>query len=172
MTHRVENPKKSQSAPPYISNKWTVDLTRPSNNGEAQATLTRIEKYSGVVGVCSLHPPRAWFVTRADQLAFKREDRETLGRWAAGSAMPGRYNPPPCVTELRLRAEILDQVFDGWHPQLAFNVPIPTTENRRKRKKTEELPESSEVESTSETSTATQFKKEEDIADLYSAGFV
>ena len=145
---------------PYFDKEWAVDFARAATNGTAQATLTRLEEACELKGLGrTLHSPRSWFATCATQLAFKREDRTTLGRWAAGSVMPDRYDRGICVTELRLRDEILGQVKDGWRPQKAFEIPTSKDKIQNEAKE-------SESDSTSVTSTASQFKTEVNIADL------
>ena len=125
--HELEKPV-FQFLFPYFATDWAIDFTIAATNGTAQAALTRLEAICGFNGVgCTLHSPRNWFATCATQLAFKREDRETPGRWSAGSLMPDKYDRGVCVTELRLRGEILSQVNDGWRPQKAFEVPNATS---------------------------------------------
>ena len=146
---------------PYFTTDWVTDFTRAATNGTAQAALTRLEDACGYKGLgCTLRSPRSWFATCATQLAFKREDRITLGRWAAGPAMPDRYDRGVCVTEPRLRNDILGQVNGGWKPQRAFEIPLTKEECKKK------VVIESDSESTSVTSTASQLKSEENIADL------
>ena len=161
-THGVTNPALAfRFLFPHFAPDWTWDFERAGTNGAAQTVLTKLEDLCGFKGTkCTLHSPRARFATCATQLAFKREDRATLGRWSAGSVMPDRYDRGVCVTELRLRDEILGQVNDGWKPQKAFEVPRPPKKN------TKTQPIDSETDTTSVTSTASQFKEEIDIADL------
>ena len=83
--------------------------------------------------------------------------------------MPDRYDRATCVTELRLRNEIVDQIADGWRPQIAFEVPQkPGAKRGRGQLKTEpKATQESESDSTSVTSTASHLKPEIKISDLY-----
>ena len=151
---------------PYFPKDWTPDFARAGANGAAQAALARLEERCGLSIGRSLRPPRAWFATCAAQLAFMREDRVTLGRRSTGSVMPDRYDRGVCVTELRLRDEILGLANDGWRPQKAFAVPNAATKSTR-RNKVETKTAVSDASSAPETSSMTKLTSEVDIAGLY-----
>ena len=108
---------------PYFSKGWDINFPRAATNGGAQACFNQLEKVFGLKTGRTLRPPRTWFATCANRLASKREVREKLGRWSAGSLMPGRYDRATCATELRLRSDIVNKVADGRRPQGAFGIP-------------------------------------------------
>ena len=118
---------------------------------------------------CTLHSFRSWLATCANQLAFKREDREKLGRWSAGPVMPDRYDRATCATELRLRNEIVAQVADGRRPQVALEVPSKpgVKQSIDTSKAGAGTPGGSDTDSTSMTSTAPHIKPEIKISELY-----
>ena len=72
---------------------------------------------------CTPNSPRNYMNSVANQLHWPREDREVLGRWAAGSKMPVVYDRTACATEIRLRNGVLAQIRAGWRPAGAFQIP-------------------------------------------------
>ena len=140
---------------PAISNRWVV-LPKIGTNGISQAVLNRVLEYFGSDVKLKLHSFRAWFPTCANQLAIPREGRATLGRWAAGSVMPDRYDRNACVSELNIRQSILEKMNEGWRPSESFEV-------QTKGKKVKKEVDSSEASDTSETSLEAS---EEDISKL------
>ena len=147
---------------PYISETWITNYNRAATNGAAQACFRDLEKLVHMDAKCTWRSFRTCFATCANQLAFKREGRETLGRWAAGSVMPDRYDRASCATELRLRSEIMGQVNDGWRPQ---NAPEPPKVRSKRKRQAESS--SSSAESTSSTPTASHLETEVNVADRY-----
>ena len=148
---------------PHMTPKWEVNKTRAGTHGTTLAALRRLEKMYGMKTSCTLHSPRAFLATCANQLSFPREEREKLGRWAPGSVMPERYDRATCTTELRLRDNILAQIQNGWKPTRAYEVPSakPSGGNPKRIKAGTE---SSSVTSTSVTSSAS---REILISELY-----
>ena len=72
----------------------------------------------------TLHSPRAFFPTCANQLGWSEEDRRKIGHWAPGSVMMEHYDRAVCTTELRLRDDILRRVrTQNWVPTGSFEVP-------------------------------------------------
>ena len=150
-----------------ITKDWEIDFFRAGTHGAVLACLRNLEKTLGFNTGCTLHSFRARYATCANQLAFKREDRGKLGRWAAGSVMPDRYDRATCATELRLRNEVVAQVLDGWRPQVAFEVPTKPGGSRNGGTMAGDKQESeSECESASSTSTASHLKPEIKISEL------
>ena len=131
------------------------------------ACFRNMGKSLGFNSGCRIRSFRAWFATCASQLAFKRGDREKLGRWAAGPVMPDRYDRATCATELRLRDDVAAQVLDGRRPQTACAIPTRPGGPRKTEKKAGGKQESeSECESTSSTSTASHLQPEIKISEL------
>ena len=142
---------------PYWGKNWEIIPGKIGTAGTTQAAIQRLEKFFGVSLGLKIHSPRTWAATCANQLLYSREDREKLGRWAPGSLMPDVYDRAVCVTELRLRDQILEKIRNGWSPSQSFETP-------GKNKTEVEDAETSSASSTSETSSVTS---EVDIADLY-----
>ena len=166
---------------PLLGPTFSLVSRRVATNGTAQAVLTALERKLGFKIGARLHSPRNFFATCAGQLRFSREERERekLGRWAPGSIMPERYDRAGCVTELRIRSDIVSRILtEGWMPEPAFSagshsakVPVKTEPDSQVPKsqsseidnaqfggKIEDLASSPEASSTSE--------EEVDIADL------
>ena len=72
----------------------------------------------------TLHSPRNAFNTFAAQLGWSRADRATIGRWAPRSQMPAAYDRQKCVTELRLRNDVVQRIKSGWTPTCDFELPF------------------------------------------------
>ena len=109
---------------PHVSPERAIDIGRDANFGAAQAQLSKLETALDYPTPAKVHSFRNWAPTCADQLRFPREERERLGRWAPGSAMPDRYDKAVCATELRLRNEILEKIRPGWRPRNEFELEI------------------------------------------------
>jgi len=109
---------------PMIDDAWRATSSCPATYNVVLRALRRLAselKFSHVE--ISLHSPRTFLATCANQLGWSREDREKLGRWAPGSNMPNRYDRATCATELRLRDSVLDSIRKGWSPAGMFEVP-------------------------------------------------
>ena len=120
-----------------------------------------MEKDIGFIRKITLRSARNWFATYAKQLAFRKEERTTLGRWKPGSNVPDRYDRSVCATELSLRDKIATRIEKGWRPALPYEIPT------RGKEVTREMADSS-AESTSGSSAISEIvRKREDISDIY-----
>ena len=146
---------------PHVTPNWEVDFKRKATFGVVRAAIAKIEVICGFGKSAHLHSARNFFATCASQLLYSRENREKLGRWTAGSAMPDRYDRAECATELRLRSEILARIQNGWKPTKAFEVPTASQQDEPSRPN--ENDRNSGSESCSETS---ETSLEENIANL------
>ena len=157
--------QEGETTPLYqrVNKKWEVNPTN-ATSGTVQATLTRIEKEFGMENHLKIHSPRTWYATLARQLAYRREDREKLWHWAPGSLMPDVYDRAACVSELRLRDEILEKIRNGYKPVSPFEVPSQPIPGIFEA-------ESYEIESTSIEPPGDESLSEEDIADLSHVDF-
>ena len=72
----------------------------------------------------TLHSPRNAFNTFAAQLGWARADRAMIGRWSTRSDMPNKYDRARCVTELRLRYDVVNRIKNGWAPSCDFELPF------------------------------------------------
>ena len=140
---------------------------RVGTHGTVQAVLTMLGEKVGLKSNLKLHSPRTFFATCAGQLRFSREEREKLGRWAPGSVMPERYDRAVCVTELRIRDDIVSRIVrDGWRPEASFAVPakgLPKPLSQASDLPTQASPPETFVETDSASSTSSE---EVDISKL------
>lgn len=76
--------------------------------------------------------------------------------------MPDRYDRAECATELRVRAEIIGPIQDGWRPAKSFGIPsmeMQRAEGERQKRENESTD--------SECSGASEMSLSEKITDLY-----
>ena len=73
----------------------------------------------------NLNSHSAWgvFSTCSDRLGWGAEDRREVGHMAPESKMHDLYDRAFCVTELRLRSDIIQKIQSGWVPTFTFDVP-------------------------------------------------
>ena len=106
---------------------WSVDEPnfQPANYAQ---TLYAFRALFSTIGQkssnCTLHSPRTVLNTYAAQLGWHKEERSVIGRWAHGSAMPDTYDRARCVTELKLRSSVLENIANGWNPVPDFQLPM------------------------------------------------
>ena len=106
---------------------WKFDDTvyPPAKYGSTLRTLRTFLKNAGFPKANhALHPARNSFNTFAAQLGWSRSDRATIGRWAPRSQMPTAYDRSKCITELRLRYDVVKRIKNGWAPSCDFDLPF------------------------------------------------
>ena len=159
---KIKPKSEDEFAPlfPRVTPEWIIDRKRPGTSGTVQAALTRLEGRLGFPPLCTLHSPRNWFPTMGDQLLFPGEKRNRLGRWAKGSKMPEKYDRTFCVSELKIRDDILQELNKGWTPEDNFEIPTKKKEER------DEL-ETSPAGDTSVVTTPSDMRSEVDISKIY-----
>ena len=74
----------------------------------------------------SLHSPRFYFPSLAGQMGLSLEQRRSLGRWGPASGMPVRYDRARCVTELLMKATMIQKLKSGFTPAGDFELPTIT----------------------------------------------
>ena len=162
------------SLSPRVDPQWGLVSRRVATNGTAQAALAKLERHLGFSLGLRIHSPRTFFATCDGQLRFSREERENLGRWAAGSVMPDRYDREVCVTELLLRNDIPRRINEhGRMPQQAFCVPkasqplseLPPSQAHTEKSDGRDSSPEGDVASASLSETS-EYEPDVDIADL------
>ena len=116
---------------PNVDPLWGIVDNTPASYRTVLSALRRLATETGTgPSDITLHSPRNFLATCANQLGWAREERETLGRWAPGSSMPNRYDMAARATELRLRYNVLETIRKGWRPADAFEIPQGATLSR------------------------------------------
>ena len=72
----------------------------------------------------TLRSPRNAFNTFAAKLGWTRADRAMIGRLSTRSDVPNKYDRAKCVTELRLRYDVVSRIKNGWAPSCDFDLPV------------------------------------------------
>ena len=108
---------------PYFSPAWGFDVERHGTPGVIQGALSRAEFKLCYPKLITLHSPRTWYTTCANQLLLSREHIGKLGHWNPGSKIPDRYNRTVCATESQIRNGIIHRIYEGWRPIAEFEIP-------------------------------------------------
>jgi hypothetical protein len=72
----------------------------------------------------SVHGLRSYYITALTQMRARKSDRERVGRWRPGSAMPDHYDAIEGTAELMVRAKVTDAVKRGWRLSKPNEVPM------------------------------------------------
>ena len=110
---------------------YHVDKNRnlhPTKRAPSALVIKSMRTIAAEIGFSDIklttHSARNFFPTCSAQLGWSEENRRTVGHWAEGSVMPNVYDRAFCVTELRLRNNILQKIQNGWVPTQSFEVPM------------------------------------------------
>ena len=106
----------------HVSDGRKIDYKRSAPAGLVQKELTKIAESLGFRTKYTISSFRGWAPTCANLLNIRRDDRERLGHWAPGSAMPDRYGKAIGAAELKIRDRIFPEIRAGWRPKEASQV--------------------------------------------------
>ena len=112
---------------PVVGRGWEEMFPSPASYASVREKLTNFAIAWNIPGgsELTLHSPRNFLPTVGSQADLPREARARLGHWAPTFCMPERYDRNACVSELRVRAQLLTLLASGWKPTLPFEVPPP-----------------------------------------------
>ena len=113
--------------PPSLGADKELVSRRVSTRGTVQEVLTMFEATTGITSGFKLRSIARFLQTCEEKLrppCENREESEKFGRWAPGSVMRDRYARAVCVTELRIRGDIVSRIAKGgWRPSTSFSAP-------------------------------------------------
>ena len=110
---------------PKLSFGWEVEKAEAISYSSARRKLTLLCVAAGHTDCeqYTLHTPKNFLPSCANEMSFSKEDKNVIGHWQSGSKMSERYDRSTCAQELLLRNTIVANINGGWSPVGPFSIP-------------------------------------------------